>query len=675
MPELAFNAVTGEVVVDCVYEFSMFKNLADRSPETVGLEEFAEMVAGGEWFHEVSNVREAKDKAARSAAKKLLPCVTVSGIFSGGHHSSNLVQHSGLICMDFDLDSNPFLADRVEEFRETLEQDQFVKLAFASASGQGLAVICRIEPDRHGEAFDALSEWFRQSYGLKADKGCRDITRLRFASWDDNAEVSEKARLFKRYSMAGSLPNQPGEFGGFGSSAPVEAAPTAVTLSRERRQEIADCLGSLCPDTRDNWLMAGQAIHSECSGQDGFNLWREWSELNDSAAKFDESDCFRVWKSFRGSGINIETLFKMGYESGWNGPPPLPVTELPTVSGGDWLAQKEAVRKPLILDLIDEGEMGECIAPSKTRKSFFMLQLAICLAAGRKFLDFETARRARVLVVNMELTPEWQHRRMLKMAEAMNISRDEVAELHFANTRGLDVANMPDAIIQTAKVLRPALIIVDPLYFLHDGDENAAKDMMPVVRNFLHMMKETGAAMIMVHHDAKGKAGDRNIRDRGAGSSVFGRACDSRIVLTPHAESADHVCVETMARNFKPREPFTAVFDGFFEVDDDADFEPETSKTTRKTKSEKEVLEFAELSEQAAGYLEHNVMRTGEFRDKVLKQNMGLGVKAAKRLLAYMKKEGDFLSTKQHKGGYWISTNERLIDEKNDEIDREKNRK
>ena len=557
MPDVAFNAVSGEIVTEQVFEFSLFKGLDDRSPETISLDDFAELVAGGEWFHEVSNVREAVDKSARSAAKKLLPAVTVSGIFAGGHQAQQLQTHSGLICMDFDLDANPFMENRVEEFRQTLATDSFVRLAFASASGTGLAVICRIEPERHGEAFDALSEWFRQSYGLKADKSCRDTSRLRFVSWDSEAEVNADSRLFKRYSLAEQ-------------AAPAQQAldvlPSSQRLSSERKTEIAAALGSICPDTRDNWLICGQAIHSECPAQDGYNLWREWSELNDSAAKFDEADCFRVWKSFRGGAVAIETLFKMAYDGGWNGPAPLPVTELPTVSGGDWLAQKEAERMPLIIDLLDEGEMGECIAPSKTRKSFFMLQLAMCVAAGRQFLDFEISRRARVLVVNMEITTEWQHRRMNRMAAAMNIGRDEIADLHFANTRGLAVADMPTAIIQTAKVLRPALIIVDPLYFLHDGDENAAKDMMPVVRDFQRMMKETGAALIMVHHDAKGKAGDRNIRDRGAGSSVFGRACDSRIVLTPHAESADHVCVETMARNFKPRPGFTAVFDGFFEL-------------------------------------------------------------------------------------------------------------
>lgn len=661
MPELPFNAVTGEVVEEQDYSFSLFRSLSDTQPELINLEDFAELVAGGEWYHEVSNVREAQDKKARNAAKKLLPAVTVSGRFFGGHHSDHLQEHSGLICMDFDPDDNPFLVERVEEFRETLEQDQFVKLAFASASGKGLAVICRIEPEQHGKAFDALSEWFRQSYGLKADKSCRDVTRLRFVSWDDNAELNDNARLFKRYTLAKEEEAPPA----------LEVAASARTLSKDRREEIASALARISPDSRENWLQAGQAIHSECSGQDGYNLWREWSELNDSAAKFEEADCFRVWNSLgRRGGVNIETLFAMAYKAGWDGPAPLPLTELPTISAGDWLHQEEAPRLPLIEDLLDEGDMLECIAPSKTRKSFFVLQLALHMAAGRTFLNFKMARRARVMVVNMELTAEWQHRRMLRMAAALNISRDEIADLHFANTRGLNVGNMPDAIIQTARVLRPALIIVDPLYFLHDGDENQAKDMMPVVRNFLRMMQETGAAMLIVHHDAKGKAGDRNIRDRGAGSSVFGRACDSRITLTPHADSDDHVCVAAMTRNFAPREPFAARFDaGIFVVDEEVDVEPETSRSATK----KQTLDLGRLAEQAAGYLAESILRTGEFREKVLRENMGLGRDKADKVLAHMRKENYFLRTKQHKGGYWISANEELIDEKNREIKRAKN--
>ena len=176
------------------YEFSLFSSLSDRKPQTITLDQFEEMISGDEWHKQVSAVRAIKDSDARKAAKKKLPAVTISGIFSGSHKASALQKHSGLICMDFDLKDNPSLAGGAESMREKLAKDKYSKLVFVSVGGEGLAVICEIDPEQHKPSFIELSSYFKNEYGLIADNSCRDVSRLRFVSWDDSAGLNEEAR-------------------------------------------------------------------------------------------------------------------------------------------------------------------------------------------------------------------------------------------------------------------------------------------------------------------------------------------------------------------------------------------------------------------------------------------------------------------------------------------------
>ena len=292
--------------------FSMFASLADARPKTVTLADLRMLISEGKCAELVNRIRAEPDKARRSEFKRGLPCVTVSGEFAGGHKAEHLVRHSGLLCVDFDGADNPCLAGHAEEWRDRLTKDESVMLAFVSASGNGVAAVCRIEPERHAESFDAARDHFKVVYGLEADRSCRDVSRLRFLSHDPGAAGNPSARVIKVCSVPPApKPERPGLL--------CAAAPT---LPKERREEILSALERVSPDDRQAWLDVGMAIHSEAPGLEGLNLWRVWSELNDTGAKFNEPDLERVWRSFgQRSGIGMGTLFKLAYNAGWTGAP------------------------------------------------------------------------------------------------------------------------------------------------------------------------------------------------------------------------------------------------------------------------------------------------------------------------------------------------------------------
>ena len=213
------------------------------------------------------------------------------------------------------------------------------------------------------------------------------------------------------------------------------------------------------------------------------------------------------------------------------------------------------------------------VGSSKTKKSFLVLLLGIVIACGRAFLGHGVPRPRRVLLVNLENAPDWQHRRLLAMCDKMTIDADALgSRLAILNGRGRSVGLSG---IESEAVRHHAeVIILDPLYKLDGGaDESDMRERKLLVGELEAMQARTGAALVYVHHDPKGRPGDRDIRDRGAGSSVINRDVDCTLALTPWGDDTDPdadnlIVLSILARNSKPIRDTTLVFqDGAFAVD------------------------------------------------------------------------------------------------------------
>jgi hypothetical protein len=230
------------------------------------------------------------------------------------------------------------------------------------------------------------------------------------------------------------------------------------------------------------------------------------------------------------------------------------------VSASDLLETPTSEPDQIVTDVLDRGDKGAIIASSKMKKSFFSLQLAMSLAAGRDCLGWSVPKPRRVLYVQFEIQKHHFHRRVCHMAAGLGLTTADLDDrLQIINARGLGLCGPTgiERLSAAIKPLEPDVICLDPLYKLLDGKENAAEDVKVTLNQIDGMAEETGAAIVYVHHDAKGSSGDRDIRDRGAGSNVLGRDYDVGITLTPHASEPDAVVIDALLRNYRPQDPFT----------------------------------------------------------------------------------------------------------------------
>lgn len=122
----------------------------------------------------------------RKALKMQLPCATISGIFTQ-RKKNGLVRHSGYIALD--IDDVPDCTALIER----LANMNIVAYVGRSVGGKGVYGIIPIAyPDRHVQQWESLKRYFA-SFNIEVDPATKDVSRLRYCSYDPEARIREDA--------------------------------------------------------------------------------------------------------------------------------------------------------------------------------------------------------------------------------------------------------------------------------------------------------------------------------------------------------------------------------------------------------------------------------------------------------------------------------------------------
>jgi len=158
----------------------------------------------------INQIRSTMDKETVRQLKGKLPCVTMSGVFKI-RNTENLLNHSGLICIDIDGKDNSNIAD-MNDLKQTLSKLPYVLYCGLSVSGKGVFCLIPIAyTDKHTQQFYAIEQDF-QEMGITIDSGCKDITRLRYCSHDPKPIINLQAAVYEKYtetSCAARMPRMP----------------------------------------------------------------------------------------------------------------------------------------------------------------------------------------------------------------------------------------------------------------------------------------------------------------------------------------------------------------------------------------------------------------------------------------------------------------------------------
>lgn len=145
----------------------------------------------------IQQIRMTENKAERTRLKSSLPCATISAICTDGRKADDAFEHTGLICIDIDGQDNPGFESGAVLKAEVCKVAE-VAYCSLSASGSGCFAIFRLSyPENHLGHFLALQRLFRSRLGIVIDGQCKDVKRLRFATYDPKPYINDNAIPFR----------------------------------------------------------------------------------------------------------------------------------------------------------------------------------------------------------------------------------------------------------------------------------------------------------------------------------------------------------------------------------------------------------------------------------------------------------------------------------------------
>jgi hypothetical protein len=261
-------------------------------------------------------------------------------------------------------------------------------------------------------------------------------------------------------------------------------------------------------------------------------------------------------------------------------PPPPPET-FPPIQPATKLNSLNLTEPPQVIrGLLHQGHRAILGAPSKARKSWVLIDVAIAVALGKNWLGFN-CNQGPVLYIDYELDPYFTNFRINEICRAHGWPIPEHLDIWNLRGKNMTIDQLLPEMKKQIGEKKYSLIIPDPIYKTQAGrDENSAGDVSMLVLEIEKVAIETGAAVLVADHFAKGLAANKEVLDRISGSGVKARAVDTYLALTPHEEDDLTFTLSAIVRNFPPVDEFVVRFKfPFMEIDPTLD--PTKLKTKR----------------------------------------------------------------------------------------------
>ena len=236
---------------------------------------------------------------------------------------------------------------------------------------------------------------------------------------------------------------------------------------------------------------------------------------------------------------------------------PLPVVRV------DQIPREEQTHRWLVEQLWGESSVGVIGGAPKCSKTWLGLDLALSVATGTACLGrYAVPRSGPVLIYLAEDALTIVRERVEGMARHRGLELTGV-DIHVITAPSLRLDREPhrSRLLETARRLRPRLLLLDPLVRLHGVDENNAGEVAQLLAYFRSLQRQLDLSVILVHHTRKNAAGGVAAGQGLRGSSdlhAFGdsnlylrRVRDRLVLLSEHraAPAPPAVTLELVATN------------------------------------------------------------------------------------------------------------------------------
>lgn len=208
----------------------------------------------------IQQIRITEDKTERSQLKSGLPCATISAICPDGRKADDAFEHTGLMCIDIDGQDNPGFGNGTELKAEVCKVAE-VAYCSLSASGNGCFAIFRLShPENHLGHFLALQRLFKSRLSIVIDGQCKDVKRLRFASYDSEPYINDNAEPFRIIDAATKPKSNSTKMTVAMGQRTWNENPETTLYKVARLTEVVVRRGIDLTDRYRNWIEIGMAL-------------------------------------------------------------------------------------------------------------------------------------------------------------------------------------------------------------------------------------------------------------------------------------------------------------------------------------------------------------------------------------------------------------------------------
>lgn len=178
-------------------EINVFRKVSDTTPEKCTLREvlFEKQKSFKSQIERVRNIEDKKDRQAEKA--NLLPCFSINCLFEGKRSKDNVSGVTRLMYVDIDEgDNSEETIERLPSFLKSIDNVLYYQ---KSASGRGYMCIIPIDIDNVNDferAWQGVQRAFEEN-GVAIDRSTKDVSRVTFFSYDEDAYLNEAAVPYK----------------------------------------------------------------------------------------------------------------------------------------------------------------------------------------------------------------------------------------------------------------------------------------------------------------------------------------------------------------------------------------------------------------------------------------------------------------------------------------------
>lgn len=154
--------------------------------------------------------------------------------------------------------------------------------------------------------------------------------------------------------------------------------------------------------------------------------------------------------------------------------------------------------------LLTAGSLSAVVGDGGSKKTFSLLDMAVCVASGKDYWLGFPVKQGPVLFVDEESGPRRLKKRLNECLTAHFCGPD--TPLACVSLAGFDLRNPDDSAALHRMILQigARLVIVDALVdVMPGGNENDTAEIQPLMLALRHVAYQTGAAIVLIHHTNK----------------------------------------------------------------------------------------------------------------------------------------------------------------------------